>query len=540
MIGIQVRFTAGKYHATIWGKHVNEAIPEWPPSPWRFLRAIVATWKRKMPGLDEEKVRNIMNKLLDPPYFRLPQGSLGHSKHYMPWSKQWAAKRDQSRTMIIDTFVAIDPEDHMEIYWPNQSLTEEEEIILDELLGKLSYLGRSESWCEASLIRERRELTIKDSGLVDVKTGEVIAPVRPFTGYLGENEELVDVLVPSRDMDMSNPLTDEHPLLVRTAVLREKEGRMDPPGSKWIKYVRRKDCFTPRPKERLSTDGSKPVKAVRYKFHSTVPPLITEALELAHLARVAAMSVYGGEGKKRSPLLSGKDENGRPLKGHTHAFYFITDEDSDGRADHLTVYSPEGFDQEHQRAFLQMKKLYPRKAGADVYLLLLGMSEDLEELKDCPLFMESKVWYSSTPYLLTRHPKLTKDGSWKVKDMPEGIQILIPERITPHPSREHLLTHYGILPDMTKIQIDGPLDQIILDLERRGYPRPEKITLYPSWIMGNRPHRWLEFRRYRRGSRNPPIGIPYGFMLHFSEPVKGPIALGHACHYGMGLFLPVL
>ena len=51
MIGLSIRFPAGRFHATPWGRHVNEEAPEWPPSPWRLLRALVATWKQK---LDED------------------------------------------------------------------------------------------------------------------------------------------------------------------------------------------------------------------------------------------------------------------------------------------------------------------------------------------------------------------------------------------------------------------------------------------------------------------------------------------------------
>ncbi|MCL6446023.1 MAG: type I-U CRISPR-associated protein Cas5/Cas6, partial [Alicyclobacillus sp.] len=47
MIGLEFRFTAGTYHATPWQRHVNEADVEWPPSPWRVLRALIATWYRK-------------------------------------------------------------------------------------------------------------------------------------------------------------------------------------------------------------------------------------------------------------------------------------------------------------------------------------------------------------------------------------------------------------------------------------------------------------------------------------------------------------
>ena len=38
-ITIKLTFPGGRYHATPWGRHVNEGVPEWPPSPWRLLRA---------------------------------------------------------------------------------------------------------------------------------------------------------------------------------------------------------------------------------------------------------------------------------------------------------------------------------------------------------------------------------------------------------------------------------------------------------------------------------------------------------------------
>jgi len=31
----------------------------------------------------------------------------------------------------------------------------------------------------------------------------------------------------------------------------------------------------------------------------------------------------------------------------------------------------------------------------------------------------------------------------------------------------------------------------------------------------------------------------FGFEVVFSEPVRGPIALGYGCHFGLGQFVPV-
>src|ERR1700676_3171843 len=81
---IRLTFPGGQYHATPWGRHVNEGVPEWPPSPWRFLRALVAAWKRTCPGIPEQQVRSILAALVDPPVFPLPPHRVPHTRHAMP------------------------------------------------------------------------------------------------------------------------------------------------------------------------------------------------------------------------------------------------------------------------------------------------------------------------------------------------------------------------------------------------------------------------------------------------------------------------
>ena len=39
MLAISFTFHAGRYHATPWGRHVNEADVAWPPDLWRPLPA---------------------------------------------------------------------------------------------------------------------------------------------------------------------------------------------------------------------------------------------------------------------------------------------------------------------------------------------------------------------------------------------------------------------------------------------------------------------------------------------------------------------
>ena len=64
MLALGFRFPAGRYHATAWGSHVNEGVPEWPPSPWRLLRALIATAYHKLPDeVEKPALRSLIERL---------------------------------------------------------------------------------------------------------------------------------------------------------------------------------------------------------------------------------------------------------------------------------------------------------------------------------------------------------------------------------------------------------------------------------------------------------------------------------------------
>jgi hypothetical protein len=52
-------------HATPRGRHVNEGAVEWPPSPWRIVRALVTTWHLKTREVPEATVRSLLAIILD-------------------------------------------------------------------------------------------------------------------------------------------------------------------------------------------------------------------------------------------------------------------------------------------------------------------------------------------------------------------------------------------------------------------------------------------------------------------------------------------
>src|ERR1017187_8002904 len=86
MIRLLFDFSTGSYHATPWGHHVNEGLVEWPPSPWRLLRALIACGFSSQ-GWTEipTHAQRLINKLTGVlPSYRLPEASAAHSPHFMP------------------------------------------------------------------------------------------------------------------------------------------------------------------------------------------------------------------------------------------------------------------------------------------------------------------------------------------------------------------------------------------------------------------------------------------------------------------------
>jgi CRISPR-associated protein Csb2 len=526
MTAISLRFIAGRYHATPWGRHVNEGAVEWPPSPWRVLRALVATWKRTLPDLPQEQVEPILRALTEPPEFLLPPASTGHTRHFMPWFK----KGPDDRTLVFDTFVAVSSESRLLIRWPSVSLSDEQRHLLGKILSNLTVLGRSESWCEAEFA-DGVENTDRHS-------------CHPLQGDVPHDHDIVRLLC----ADPASAFDDNHVVTVTTkttgrgknrqtvkerssnydpawnfcmeTLQLHKERWSDPPGSRWVPYIRPRDCFKIEPKLRLwQTMTKRCIHVVRYALDSTVLPLVTETLPVAEAARRALMGIHGRLTERngirgRSDVLSGKDEQGQPLTAHGHAYYLPTDEDHDGRLDHLTIYARDGFGLDEQRACDRLRELRTGRPGEERHplrLLLLGMGT-LEEFGRGPL-QASKVWVSTTPYVATRYAKTRGRHRIDLRSPDARAAFLIEDL------RSQLRE---VRPDIAGEVTIEPL-----------WDRTKVFAIADRW-------RPIQFKRFRwkvndDGGRR----LAGAFRLTFSAPVRGPIALGWSSHFGLGLFVTV-
>lgn len=543
MLRVELQFPAGRYHGTPWGQHVNEGSAEWPPSPWRLFRALVATWHAKA---STEVPESTLLELLDvlarePPRYELPPAVASHTRHYMPLGGSGATAK------IFDSFVHVGPDATLGVVWPATTLTSEQLAALRLLLSRMSYLGRAESWVAltglwngevapqpagsgfgiAEPLKEENPMP-QDGELIRLLCVRSNADIAAWRAPVLERQ-LEEALAKKQRASQAKGKASSHrglsksdrskveamlpknlieALCVETAEL-QKQGWNEAPGACWVDYVRPRDALAGvgvRTAARTHVDRE--LTVARFALASQVRPRLTKALHVAADFRKALMSHSDGH-----PVFSGRGAQGEILRDNRHAF--ILPEayaDPQGRISHVTVYAPMGFDDEARQALTKLRKLWG-SGGYSQQLVLIGIGrpKDFAGLNvmagECPLLAASETWTSRTPFVPTRYPKTTRRGVPKVDE--SGLQIGSPEH------------------DLRRL------------LKAAGYPEPVEVEVVPSAKLGGKGVYWTEFYTVRKdggGARTSSRG--FGFRVRFPEPVSGPIAVGYGAHYGLGAFVP--
>lgn len=482
LLVITIRFLNGSYHATPWGKHVNEGVPEWPPSVWRLMRAIISAWKRTIPELEEQMVWPIIKKMAaETPHYNLPDAQISHTRHYMPLAKKPA--------LVLATFVTTG-DNPVHYIWQNVTLDEKEMVILNQILTNMHYFGRAESWCVTSASSSPQTYNC--------------SPIHESN--IPPDSDIVNVLVPKHDIKFYdiNKSGEMHKGLDHISVTTmelQKSNYIDPPGGRWVQYSRQRNCFEAKQSHDMVMRYNN-VTLVRYAVVGPVRPPIKDTLHIGDLARATCMSKYGkAHNGDTSPILSGKDHEGHPLKNHQHAFYLPTYETQYSEIDHITIFAPGGFREKDLNVLPSVRRLYKYGMDYDVSVVLQGLGT-AEDFRTVPIMEIAKSWITATPLMLTRHVKYQRSGSGKV-DSPE-------EQI-----RTELKNRYGDSYQLKSVTLDDSPERI------------HNTNIRPSQFH----------RRRRNGSIGD--GQLYKVRLEFEKGMPGPITLGYASHYGLGMFVPV-
>lgn len=526
MLSIVFTFPAGRYHATSWGRHVNEADVAWPPDLWRITRALIAVWHRKLDPIrfPRERLHELLVCLAEaePPSFRLPESAIhAHSRHYMP------GKGDK-RTLVFDAFARVADDDPVVIVWPALMLNAPQTEMLDALLENLGFLGRAESWVDA-----RRAPAPVDCNCVPVAesvdsetgaaTGEVVRLMTPNTpevyrtfrsetleaagipldangntpANLGRDKKKLGVTLPS---DWLNAIG------VETGEL-QAAGWSAPPCARFISYRRPHHALrTTSPKVLRKPVIIKPkagVTTARFMVYGKPLPRLEDAIRFGETLRLAAMGrAKQLLGENAIPYeLSGHESD--TLNHHAHAFW-LSDPNERGEIEHVLVHAPGGFGSEAIRVLTALQQI-KRDEGEPLRLMLEGFGTASLFDRGTSLAGESALWRSVTPYL---HP-------WFLKK---------PEMRTPEAAAAAVL------------------GQLQREWRQRGNDLPKIIEINELAFIrhGGRALRSLHFHRFRRknGLVQPDVRGRL-LELRFEQPVRGPIALGYGCHFGLGQFVAV-
>lgn len=514
MTTAELRFPAGRYHATPWGRHVNEGPVEWPPAPWRVLRALVATWFLKARSdIAENEVRSLIEALSSvAPGFSLPRASLGHTRHYLPYLEGAKAKT----TKVFDAFVHIEPPAHaLQVHWPID-LSPSQRTALACLLNRLGYLGRAESLVEARLLSDGDGVLPQNSVVLPLDTAvpadcelvRVLAPMgqAELSQWLSEAQSRPSPAVQKKtrkkkkDTELPIPANVFDVLLAETPALQSAGWNL-PPGAKLLDYTRPADAFEISPVPRSRAESHHPTVA-RYALVGRVPPRITQALSLSERIHQALVKYSDNH-----PVFTGVDDAGKPASGHQHAYIFCEPAEKSDAIAFVTVTATKGFDTKAQAGLRRLHRVWGH-GGHDVHFVLVGFGTPAD-FPHSPIFGRSRVWRSLTPFVSTRHPKSFRDGRPKL--------------------------------DTDGWQIGSPQQDVRRLLAAELKPLPARIVLQPEGIVaGGRRHRCIAFQSNRRlGGGKRATGYGFALEVTFSEPVSGPLALGYAAHFGLGLFAPV-
>ncbi len=504
MLAVSFEFPAHRYHATPWGRNVNEADVAWPPEPIRILRALVATWHRKADSgiYPKSQLDRLIDCLAsDLPAFALPAAVHTHVRAFMP--------APVGKRLIYDAFLCLEPDAELVALWPAAELDPRLRALCAHLFERMGYLGRAESWVQARVLEAwKGDLNARPrppGGEAPPATEPIglNAPVAPaeWVSRRPELEAAVNRLRGSKrrraQVALSERLSDA--IAVDTSDW-QAGGWSTPPPLRTVLYDR--PPLTPVPtvqrKRPLPSGPPGREEVARYVLAGRPAPRIEDTLRIGELVRLALMA----GGSNVPPELSGRGPHG-PLRHdgpHEHAFFLPEDADGDGSVDHVVVYCPTGFSPEGLRRLDRLHALWLRRAGADedrgrqewrVALEAIASPETFADAS--PLLRRADTWVSCTPYL---RPWFAKPGF-------------------------------------------GVPEQVSREAEERGMPPVEVLSAHGRDLT-ERSRRALDFKRIRmRRGLVQPDKIGTFLAVRFAVPVRGPVALGFGCHFGLGLFRPL-
>ena len=485
MVTIEIEFTTGRFHATPWGRNVNEGEVEWPPSTLRITRAIIDVWKRRLPEWTEERIQPVLDLFSHIPRYHLPPATPAHVRCFMHSNERDSTARQK----IFDAFVVMEREAKL---YMNFDVDPADAVIqdLEEVLRHISYLGRSETWVKMRCVNIENE-DIDWNCHPFENAAELPPSMEPVRVACLESAGhfAYTVFQPDEKNKSKQPRRTWVEAIGLSTGQLIAEGWSWHPLLRWVTYGRRNDALRIKPVAAKSQ--RREIRSVRYALDSNVLPVITETVSIAERVRTHLMGIHkkvvNDDPTKVSARFSGKDQQGKAAIGHEHVFILPTDEDGDGRIDHVLVQSQNPFTDDELAALDRLRSVWQSGGRDDLLFVLTALSASARPVT-------ASSWISVTPFVTARHFR-------------EG--------------RGTYLTWM--------------MGEIIRECIYHGLPEPLNVQFIDTTMHTSHAYRWWEFRRSRK-NQQPQPGI--GVFLEFGQAVQGPFAIGALCHFGLGTFVP--
>jgi CRISPR-associated protein Csb2 len=313
---IEVELLSGRYHAHVWGEaQFGMAGPEWPPSPWRLLRALASSWFCARPKPSSGEVRDGLIETLGrsgAPEIWLPRTSVHEIRYYQP------VRLGASDRVLHNDHFAV-PEGGRFWFRFATSLPPDQRALLAELLERLRCFGRSESRARLRLVN----LDKPPDGVFSIvarRDGVQHTSAMTYRRVLCTTPDFraCDLWSLRSGHEASE---DRHPPHLVDVLLGKKMPL--PCGARWVEYAVPAAALVHEIRPRVAAPPAAPdvdVTEIRYRLNRRIAIPLRSLVAIARAFRDAAVEVYRARGG-HSTMLSGRDVDGAVARGHQHAYY---------------------------------------------------------------------------------------------------------------------------------------------------------------------------------------------------------------------------
>lgn len=546
MFALIFGFPANRYRTTLWEQYVSEVRVPWSPEPWRILRALINNYRCNGNNSlwQESDLEALISVLVEAlPSYRLPKALVHtHTHHHMLSLKN-------KKTLTLDTFLQLPRGEKLVALWPDLELSSRLLKFASCLAKGIRDIGDGKCWADCTAtnnwLPEENDLMCYPITETTEKTaGNLIRILAPLSesGYVAERMRLVEEFekrlfgeaeispkTPSKARILEKKLDQKFgptlPELLVDAIALEmgeylKYGWNHPPASREVLYfLPEESCLSSVTGQhsaghRQNFKSQDKYTVARYLLAGRPLPQVEDAVKIGELMRLAALSKFGwetaesttGRKPKAPSIISGRDTYGKPLRNssHSHAFWLPEDADGDGYIDHITVYASEGLDDDVRSRLDRITRLWTNQSSADKNcsdscewrLALEGFGNPQDFSNSSRIFGMSRIWVSSTPFFATGHLKKNSGYAGEVKRLLKRRKMI-----------------YESLVDSVQVEI------------------MQSISIGDTVRHTSNFHRF----RSRRGEKQTDTQGTF-LRLNFPEAITGPVSLGFACHFGLGLF----